>query len=194
MGLSLRAEAILGGRNEVQSGLNVFGADGVGTGLCRGQPSGATQQIQQAGQADTGTGEQVDGRRGQDGPVDANLVQRVQQIGFHLGSFQGAELVVGADARVKGLVLLQAQGVVQIQVTDQHQGKDRLTGQVQAQQQADLLQRSQWIELGFVQGDDRTDPAQILESFLQPGQIATAKGTGIFAQLVQQHRQQAAAA
>src|ERR1035441_1407301 len=70
------------------------------------------------------------------GALYTDLPQAVGQIGFDLGAVQSRQLVLHADARIECPVLLQAQGVVQVVVADEHQGKDRLASQVQPQQQA----------------------------------------------------------
>jgi hypothetical protein len=55
------------GRNQIQSGLHLFGTDGVDAGLGGGDPGGAGQKIEQAWIAIAGAGQQVQGGRAQAG-------------------------------------------------------------------------------------------------------------------------------
>ena len=115
------------------------------------------------------------------------VAEAVRQIRFNLAALQERQLAMGTDAGVKGLVLLQTQGVLEVKVADQHQGEGGLTRQVESQEQAHFFERAGRVELSFVEHQGGDEAAQVLEGVFQASQVATAKEAGGLAQFAQEH-------
>ena len=82
-------DAVGSGGDGLEGEPDLFGTDGGGLRLGSGEPGGAGQEVEQAGQALGGAGQKIDRRRQEAWPLQPDLLQAMGEKWLDLGGFQG---------------------------------------------------------------------------------------------------------
>lgn len=180
-------------RHLVDGVADVLHADLVAFGDGRRQPCCACEQLEAAREPTAGTGQHLGPGCRQNGRTEADLAQsRVEVFGEPCRG-PGQEPEVAAESGVQGPLMAQAQGGQQVLIADEDEGEQGALGQVETEQEPDLLQGRGRVVLRLVEDEDQGAAFEFGQGLFDAGQVGLAPEARSLAEALDQAGQHAGA-